>query len=160
MLLVLDTNVLVYAFVSPEFVPTARKLEWVTLNKNARTLYEDILAGRHELIIPSSVLIEMATVISAMCDEEQARRDVNNVKDNAIVVYDDPIFTDQAIAHALSLKLSGFDTAIASCTIMNNATLITNDRAFYEKFSSRARDFRIRVLFFRELSEKQIRELA
>ena len=155
----LDTNVLVYAFISPEFVPKARKEEWLTLNNNARLLYEDILAGKHELIIPSTVLIEMAAVISAMSGEEQARKDVNNVKNNALIAYDDPIFTEQAIGHWLALKLSGFDTTIASCAIANNATLITNDKAFYEKFSPRAEDFGIKVLLFRDLADKQIRQL-
>lgn len=157
--LVLDTNVLVYAFVSPEFVPKVRKDEWFALHSKARLLYEDILSGKHYLIIPSTVLIEMAAVISAMSGEEQARMDVDNVKENALILYDDPIFTEQAIAHAVNLKLSGFDTTIASCAILNSATLITNDRGFYEKFSPKARDFGVNVLLFRNLTDKQIIEL-
>lgn len=43
MLLVTDTNVLVYAFLSPEFVPKARREEWLSLHRKANILYEDIL---------------------------------------------------------------------------------------------------------------------
>ncbi|RJS88367.1 hypothetical protein CW700_08025 [Candidatus Bathyarchaeota archaeon] len=59
MRLVFDTNVLVYAFITPEFVARIREREWLELHRKASRLYEDVLAQEHTLFIPSSVLIEL-----------------------------------------------------------------------------------------------------
>ena len=90
--LVFDTNVLVYAFVTSEFVVKIRRKEWIELHAKASKLYEDVLAQRHTLFIPSIVLVELGSVIAGLTgDEEKARRTVENVKSVAWIVYDDPL---------------------------------------------------------------------
>lgn len=116
--------------------------------------------GKHDLIIPSAVLIEVAAVISAMSDKKLAGEDIYNIQGNAVIVYDDPNFTEQAIAYALELRLSGFDATVATCAVTNTATLITNDGKFFRAFSDRAKDFGVRVLLFRDMTEEQIKELV
>lgn len=161
MRIVLDTNVLVYVYVSPEFVPKIRKEEWYQLNRKANILFEDILTQKYMLIVPSVVLIELASTISGMTgEEEKAREAADEVRSSAIIAYDDPIFTEQAIHHGVKLKLSGFDTKIATCAIINSANLITNDKKFFDKFSSKAKDYGIKVFLFRRMSEKEIKSLA
>jgi len=159
-LLVTDTNVLVYAFLSPEFTPKAREEEWLSLHRKASILYEDVLAQKHSLIIPSVVLIEIASVIAGMTGkEEKAKKAADNLKSVAYVIYDDPLSTDQAVSYAVKLKLSGFDARIASCAIINSANLVTNDKRFYDKFSPKAKEYGIRVFFLREMTEEKIRKL-
>jgi len=159
-LLVTDTNVLVYAFLSPEFIPKARKEEWLSLHHKASILYEDVLAQKHSLIIPSVVLVEVASVIAGMTgDEEKAKKAVDNLKSVAYVIYDDPLSTDQAVSYAVKLRLSGFDTRIASCAVANLANLITNDKRFYERFSPKAEEYGIRVFLLRKMTEDEIRKL-
>ena len=160
MLLVTDTNVLIYAFLSPEFIPKVRREEWLSLHRKASILYEDILAQKHFLIIPSVVLIEVASVIAGMTgDEEKSRKAVDNLKSVAYIIYDDPLSTEQAVSYAVKLRLSGFDTRIASCAIINSANLITNDKRFYEKFSLKAEEYGIKVFFLRKMTEDEIKKL-
>jgi len=160
MRIVLDTNVLVYAFLTPEFVAKVRRDEWLELHGKARRLYEKVLAGRHILFIPSVVLVELGAVISGMTrDENKARMVVENVKNIAWIVYDDPYFTEKCIEYGIKLRLSGFDTKIAACAIENSANLITDDRKFYEKFSQRADEYKIRVYLLRQMSINQIEQL-
>lgn len=159
MRLVLDTNVLVYAFVSPEFVSKVRKEEWLELHEKARELYRDILKSKHELIIPSIVLKELAAVISGMVGEKEAREDVENVRSVALIDYDDPMFTQQAINYGVKLKLSGFDTDIATCAIINSTNLITNDRKFYDKFLPKSKEYGIKLFLLRKMKIKEIKNL-
>jgi len=70
MRIVLDTNILVYAFLTPEFVAKVRMDEWLELHEKARRLYEKVLAGRHILFIPSVVLVELGAAISGITRDE------------------------------------------------------------------------------------------
>ncbi len=160
MRLVFDTNVLVYAFVTSEFVPKVRRGEWIELHSKASTLYEAVLTQKHVLFIPSVVLVELGSVIAGLTrDGEKARKAVENVKSVAWIVYDDPLFTEQAINYGISFRLSGFDTAIATCTIINSANLITNDRKFYEKFSPKTVEYGLKVCFLRQMRMNEIEKL-
>ena len=92
MRIVLDTNSLVYVYISTEFIAKARRKEWTELSKKSNIVFEDVLAQKHVLIVPSVVLVELASVIAGMTRDEEAARDaVEEVKRNSIVVYDDPI---------------------------------------------------------------------
>jgi predicted nucleic acid-binding protein len=160
MRLIFDTNVLVYTFVTPEFVVRVRRGEWAELHARASKLYEDVLSQKHTLFIPSIVLVELGSVIAGLTnDEEKARRAVENVKSVAWVVHDDPLFTEQSINQAISLRLSGFDTEIATCAIVNSANLITNDKKFYDKFSPKAEEHGIKVYLLRQMDMKEIENL-
>jgi len=158
--LVFDTNVLVYAFVTSEFVVRVRRKEWIELHAKASKLYEDVLAQRHTLFIPSIVLVELGSVIAGLTgDEEKARRTVENVKNVSWIVYDDPLFTEQSINYGIEFRLSGFDTKIATCAIVNYANLITNDKKFYDKISSKAEEHGIKVYLLRQISMEEIEGL-
>jgi len=161
MRLVFDTNVLVYAFITPEFVARIRKREWLELHRKASRLYEEVLAQKHTLFIPSSVLIELGSVIAGLTgDEEKARRTIENVRSVAWIVYEDPLFTERSINIGIRLKLSGFDTSIATCAIVNSAILITNDKRFYEKFSPKAEEYGVKIYLLREMTMEEIETLS
>lgn len=160
MCLVFDTNVLVYAFATSKFVARVRRKEWIELHTKTSTLYENVLTQKHVLFIPSVVLIELGSVIAGLTrDDEKARKAVENVKSVAWIVYDDLLFTEQAINYGISFRLSGFDTTIATCTIINSANLITNDRKFYEKFSPITEEYGLKIYFLRQMSMKEIEKL-
>jgi len=93
-------------------------------------------------------------------DEEKARRTIENVRSVAWIVYEDPLFTERSINIGIRLKLSGFDTSIATCAIVNSAILITNDKRFYEKFSPKAEEYGVKIYLLREMTMEEIETLS
>ena len=51
----LDSNVLVYAFVPPLHKNKEKREEWKNLHTKARKIYEDVIDGKHRLILPFAI---------------------------------------------------------------------------------------------------------
>jgi predicted nucleic acid-binding protein len=61
----IDSDVLAYSFIEPnKEIYKERYEEFKALHIKADDLFKDVILGKHELIIPSTVLIEVAIVIS------------------------------------------------------------------------------------------------
>jgi len=70
----LDSDVLAYAFIEPnKDVHKERYEEFEVLHNKADSLFKDVIKGNYELIIPSTVLIEVAIVMSRAVGSEIAK---------------------------------------------------------------------------------------
>jgi predicted nucleic acid-binding protein len=81
MKLTIDSDVLAYAFIEPaKEVYKERFDEFKTLHNKADYIYKGVIRGVHELIIPSTVLIEVAIVMSRALGGEIAKAVYERVK--------------------------------------------------------------------------------
>ncbi len=102
------------------------------MHKKADSIYKDVIAGIHELIIPSTVLIEVAIVMSRAAGENIAREVYENIKRHASeILYLNEEFSAYCAEKGMKIRLSGFDTVVFSCAVHENSALITNDLSFY-----------------------------
>jgi len=80
----IDSDVLVYAFMEPNKKIYKEKYEeFKVLHNIADSIFKDVIHGDHELIIPSTVLIEVAIVMSRAVGSEIAKEVYENIKKNA-----------------------------------------------------------------------------
>jgi len=148
----LDSNVLVYAFVPPIHKNEMKRKEWGDLHTNAKKLYEDILNKKHCLIIPFAVLIEVASVISALTGREEYGKDVAmEIEDSAQIILFDSDVKKRALDYAIRIKADGFDNIIAITSIIYGTTLITNDRPLYNKLVRFTDEYQFNLELFRDL---------
>ena len=161
MRLTLDSNVLVYALAPPLHKRVLRKRGWRELSEKASILFEDIIKGKHRLVIPYSVPVEIAAVVAILTgDEAKGKEAASEVMGVAEVVFYDERLAEKAIEHAVKIRASGFDNIVATTAILGKATLLTNDRIFYEKMSRVASEYGVDVKLFRELQKDQIKALS
>ena len=81
MKLTIDSDVLAYAFIEPtKEVYKERFDEFKALHNKADYIYKGVIRDIHELIIPSTVLIEVAIVMSRAVGEEIAKTVYERVK--------------------------------------------------------------------------------
>ncbi len=129
----IDSDVLVYAFIEPtKKIYKEKYEEFKVLHDKADSIFKDVIQGDHELIIPSTVLIEVAIVISRAVGSEIAKEVYENIKKNAtLILYLDDNFTEYCMEKGIETHLSGFDTVVFACAFHENSTLITGDRRFF-----------------------------
>jgi predicted nucleic acid-binding protein len=134
MRLTIDSDVLVFAFIEPTQKIYKEKFEdFKVLHEKADHIYRGVIQGRHELIIPSTVLIETAIVVSRMATEEAGMSVYKKVKTHASeILYLDDKFTEYCIERGVKTLLGGFDAAVLSTASFAGTALLTNDRKFYE----------------------------
>ena len=158
--LTLDSNVLVYANIPPYHKDPKEFKRWEGLHKKSKQLFEDILRGKHNLIIPFSVLVEVASVISILTGKRDIAKDVAiQIEDASKLIIFDRDLMDVAIEHAIEIKAGGFDNIIATTSISYKTLLITNDKPFYEKIAKVSYLYDIDVKLLREMSIRVIKEL-
>jgi predicted nucleic acid-binding protein len=75
MIVTLDSNVLVYAFVPPLHKNKEKRREWNDLHVKARKIYENIINGKHRLILPFAVIVEVASVVSSLTGKDEFGKD-------------------------------------------------------------------------------------
>ena len=133
MKLTIDSDVLAYAFIEPtKEVYKERFDEFEALHNKADYLYKGVIRGVHELIIPSTVLVEVAIVMSRAVGEEIAKTVYEKVKKHAIeIIYLNEKFTAYCMEKGIKTHLSGFDTVVFACVVHANSALLTNDRSFF-----------------------------
>jgi len=149
----LDSNVLVYSFVPPLHKNKKKREEWRTLHTKARRLFEDIIAGKHELVVPFAVVVEVASVVALLTGKEEFGKDAAlEIEDSAQIILFDSDIKDRVLDYAVKIKAGGFDNIIAITSIMYGTTLITNDRPLYEKLKSFTEVYQFDVRLFRDLN--------
>jgi len=98
----LDSNVLVYSFVPPLHKNKKKREEWEILHTKARRLFEDIIAGKHELIVPFAVVVEVASVVALLTGKEEFGKDAAlEIEDSAQVILFDSDIRDRVLDYAV-----------------------------------------------------------
>lgn len=138
MILSLDANVFVYANIIGKNIKNREKREeWVQLHRKADILYNDVLKGRHEVIIPSVIVAEVCTVISRMTNlEEEGLNAAREIQQYCIVVYESKRIFDELLPIIAQIKGSGIDSILAAVAMKASAFLITNDKRLYKRLKS------------------------
>ncbi len=128
----IDSDVLVYAFIEPtKKIYKEKYEEFKVLHDKADCIFKDVIHGDHELIIPSTVLIEVAIVMSRAVGSEIAKEVYENIKKNTTsILYLNENFTEYCMEKGIE-TLSGFDTVVFACAFRENSILITGDRRFF-----------------------------
>jgi len=149
----LDSNVLVYAFVPPLHKNKEKREEWKNLHTKARKIYEDVIEGKHRLILPFAVIVEVSSVVSMLTGKEEFGKDAAlEIEDSSEVILFDSDLKERAIDYAVKIKAGGFDNIIAITTILYGTTLITNDKPFHDKLTPFSDEYQFGIKFFRDLN--------
>ncbi len=151
--LTLDSNVLVYAFVPPLHKNKERRKEWKELHIKARKIYEDVIKGKHRLILPFAVIVEVASVVSNLTGKDELGKDTAlEIEDSAKIILFDSDLKERAVDYAIRIKAGGFDNLIAVAAILYGTTLITNDKPFYDKLVPFSDEYLFKVKLFRDMN--------
>lgn len=169
MRILLDTNVYIYRFVPPQYVSSSDRSRWTDLHSKAKIVYDNILARKHQLIIPSVVLVEIASVVQSITGDEaiaaQATDELKKLVDERIaeIAYLDDLLMNQSISFVFESKLKAIDAVIATCCLIKQASLLTNDGELYTGVISLPLDpvipYRIDAYILRDVSEAQLNQL-
>ncbi len=151
MKLTIDSDVLAYAFIEPtKEVYKERFDKFKALHNKADYIYKGVIRGIHELIIPSTVLIEVAIVMSRAVGEEIAKTVYERVKKHATeILYINEKFTAYCMEIGIKTHLSGFDTVVFACVVHADSALITNDRSFFHNVKKYHPE--VKAYFLREM---------
>lgn len=152
-----DSDVLAYAFIEPTIEIYKEKYgEFEALHNKADSLFKDVIKGNYELIIPSTVLIEVAIVMSRAVGSKIAKTVYGKIKKHAAeVLYLDESFTTYCMEKGVETHLSGFDTVVLACALLVNSILITNDRRFFHNVKEHHAN--INVHFLKEMDMKELK---
>lgn len=151
---------LVYAFVPPIHKNIEKRKDWNDLHIKAKKIYESIIEGKHKLILPFAVVLEVASVISNLTGKEEFGKDTAmEIEDSAEIILFDSDIMERALDYAVKLKAGGFDNLIAITSILYGTTLITNDKPFYDKIIHFTDEYQFEVKFFRDLNNNEIEAL-
>lgn len=89
------------------------------------------------MIIPSTVLIEVAIVMSRAVGSEIAKMVYKRImKHTTEIIYLNENFTNYSMERGIETHLSGFDTVVFSCASYMNSVLVTNDRRFFRNLKN------------------------
>ncbi len=157
MKLTLDSDALVYAFIEPtKEVYKEKYLEFEVLHRKSDSLFNDVIKGNHDLIIPSTVLIEVAIVISRAVGIKIAKKVYESIKKNATeILYLNENFTEYCMEKGIETHLSGFDTVVFACAVHEKSALITNDRRFFLNVKKHHPE--INAYFLREMDLDEVK---
>lgn len=168
MRVLLDTNIYIYYYIPSNYVKKADEERWKQLRNKSRIVFESILAGKHKLIIPATILIEVAAKIFEFTgDEEKTGFIIGGLKDlvkNRIaeMAYLGELATDQSISSVYQSRLKAVDSTIMASCLVEQATVVTNDGELYLSLKSVPPDDDGRVIdaiLLREASEQQLTDL-
>ncbi|MFZ3060670.1 MAG: PIN domain-containing protein [Candidatus Methanoperedens sp.] len=102
--------------------------------------------------MPSTVLIEVAIVISRAVGSKIAKKVYESIKKNASeILYLNENFTTYCMEKGIETHLSGFDTVVFACAFLEKSTLITNDRRFFRNVKDHHPE--IKMILLREFEE-------
>lgn len=148
MKLTIDSDALAYAFIEPtKEIYKERFEEFLELHNKADSVYKDVIRGVHELIIPSTVLIEVSIVISRAVGEELAKDVYARIKNDAMeILYLTEKFTKYCVETGIKTHLSGFDTVVLASAIYANSMLLTNDQSFFRNVKRHHPEIKIYLL--------------
>ncbi len=152
-----DSDVLAYAFIEPAKEVFKEKYEeFKALHIKADGLFKDVIKGNHELIIPSTVLIEVAIVISRAAGSEIAKSVYGNIKKHAAeILYLNDSFTLYCMEKGIETHMSGFDAVVFASALHVGSALVTNDRRFFRNVKEHHPE--INAYFLREMDVNELR---
>lgn len=152
MKITIDSDVLVYAFIEPsKKIYKENFEEFKVLHIKADSIFKDVINGDYELIIPSTVLIEVAIVMSRAVGNKIAKDVYESIKKNASsILYLNENFTEYCMVKGVETHLSGFDTVVFACAYRENSNLITGDRRFFHNVQEHHPE--LKVHFLREMN--------
>ncbi len=155
----LDSDVLAYAFIKPDKdIYKERYEEFEVLHNKADILFKDVIKGNYELIIPSTVLIEVAIVMSRAVGSEIAKMVYEHImKHTTEVLYLNENFTHYCMERGIKTHLSGFDTVVFSCACYMNSVLVTNDRRFFRNLKNHHPE--VITYYLKEMDVKELEQL-
>ncbi len=155
----LDSDVLAYAFIEPsKDIYREKYEEFVVLHHKADSLLKDVIMGNHELVIPSTVLIEVAIVMSRAAGSEIATMVYEQmVRHAANILYLNENFTFYCMKNGIETHLSGFDTVVFACARRMNSVLVTNDRRFYHNMEKHHPE--ITTYYLKEMDLNELKQL-
>ena len=124
---------LVYAFVKPtKKIYKEQFEEFAALHDKADRIYKSLIRGDHELVIPSTVLIEVAIVMSRIVGGDIAKAVYEKLKGHTTeILYLNENFTEYCVDKGIRTHLSGFDTIVFACAEYMDSVFITNDRRLF-----------------------------
>ncbi|KAF5416596.1 MAG: hypothetical protein C5S48_02465 [Candidatus Methanogaster sp.] len=124
---------LVYAFVKPtKKIYTERFEEFTALHDTADRIYKSVIRGDHELVIPSTVLIEVEITMSRMVGGDIAKVVYGRIKGPTTgILYLNKNFTAYCVYKGIKTHLIGFDRVVFACAKYVDSTFITNDRRLF-----------------------------
>ncbi len=141
-----------YAFVPPIHKNKEKREEWNNLHIKAKKIYESIIEGKHRLILPFAVIVEVASAVSMLTGKAEFGKDAAiEIEDSAELVLFDSDFKERALDYAVKIKAGGFDNIIAIASILYGTTLITNDKPLYDKLVPFSDEYQFKVKLFRNL---------
>lgn len=154
----IDSDVLVYAFVEPTKKTQKDNYEdFKVLHAKADSIFKDVINGNYELIIPSTVLVEVAIVMSRAVGSRIAKDVYESIKKNASsILYLNENFTEYCMEKGVETHLSGFDTVVFACAYRENSILITGDRRFFHNVQEHHPE--LKVHFLREMNIDDLRQ--
>lgn len=130
-----------------------KRKDWSDLHIKAKKIYEDVIEGKHKLILPFAVIVEVAPVVSNLTGKEEFGKDTAlEIEDSAEIILFDSDFKERALDYAVKIKAGGFDNLIAITSILFGTTLITNDKPFYDKLVPFSNQYQFEVKFFRNMN--------
>jgi predicted nucleic acid-binding protein len=152
MKITIDSDVLVYAFIEPtEKIYKENYEEFKILHSKADSIFKDVINGNYELIIPSTVLIEVAIVMSRAVGSKIAKEVYESIKKNAFsILYLNENFTGYCMEKGVETHLSGFDTVVFACAYREDSNLITGDRRFFHNVQEHHPE--LKAHFLREMN--------
>ena len=160
MKLTIDSDVLVYAFVKPtKKIYKEQFEEFAALHDKADRIYKSVIRGDHELVIPSTVLIEVAIVMSRMVGGDIAKAVYERLKGHTTeILYLNEHFTTYCVDKGIKTHLSGFDTVVFACADYMDSKLITNDRRLFRNVKKHHPG--TKIYFLREMDADEIEYLS
>jgi len=126
---VFDTTFIVKGLVEPRRKKQDEILELqLKLHNKAKEYLEKVEREEIEMIIPSIALVETASVVSRLTNDDKLSVDaVNFLLENVEEILFDFETLDTAIRTGIETKASGFDTLYIAVLKLTNATLLTDD---------------------------------
>lgn len=147
---VFDTTFIVKGLVKPRRKRQDEELErQLKLHNKAKEYLEKVERNEICMIIPSVALIETASVVSRLTNEESLSRDaVNFLWGNSEEILFDFQTLETAVQTGIKTKASGFDTLYLAVLKLTDAALLTDD----SKLHKLAKDMGFESKFLRELT--------
>ncbi len=157
MKLTIDSDALVYAFIEPtKEIYKEKYEEFEALHNKADSLFKGVIKGNYELIIPSTVLIEVAIVMSRAVGSKIAMKVYEYIKSNATaILYLNENFTEYCTKKGIETHLSGFDTVVFASALHENSILITDDRRFFRNVKEHHPE--VKAFFLREMNIDELK---
>jgi len=151
-IVVLDTSVIVKSLVrpSPNLLNKVYRRE-VETHEKCRDVILEIERLRLETLIPFAGLVEVASVLNRLLNEDFARRIVSSLSVTYKIVREDE-FGDYALEVAFREAPSGFDTYFIALARKEGSTLITDD----EPMAIHAERLKIDSISVRSLTKEEI----